>query len=320
MTADARRLSQLIPGASLAGRVLVARGAVGAVAWMSAHRQRVLAAVRSEGWALVRGLDVREDPAFRVCIEALGFPVAFDYGDLPLSVAPGADGVFEVTPFPPEEAILFHHEGAHTPRAPRYICFHCSVPAQAGGETPMADSTEMLVHLPRAIRDSLAERGLRYRRSFVEGLDVPWQRFFGLTDPREVEARCDAQGIDARWQPDGRLCIETRRPAIVAHPETGRPTFFNQILLHHPACLDPEVREAFQLVLPAGETPRDVRFGDDSPIPDEWIDEILSAYLRVAITFAWQAGDIVVADNSAVAHSRRPYVGPRRHRVVMSRC
>jgi alpha-ketoglutarate-dependent taurine dioxygenase len=192
------------------------------------------------------------------------------------------------------------------------------VAASQGGETPLADSADVLDDLPVAMRDELAERGLLYRRHFVAGVDVPWQRFFGTSDRRAVDEQCRVQGIRAVWRTDGSLCIETRRPSVVCHPSTGRRTFFNQILLHHAHCLDPEVREALALGLPGGEMPRDVRFGDGLPIPNDWIDRILEAYSRVAIAFSWKPGDIVICDNVTVAHARRPYAGARRHRVVLS--
>ena len=66
--------------------------------------------------------------------------------------------------------------------------------------------------------------------------------------------------------------------------------FFNQVLLHHPACLDPKAREAFQYVLPEGQMPREVRFGDGSSIPEVWIDEMLETYVQAATCFQCSFG------------------------------
>jgi alpha-ketoglutarate-dependent taurine dioxygenase len=322
MTPDQRLLSRLAGDGSVPGeRLLTAASAAAPVRWMSEHRPQILTIVETLGWVVVRGLDVHEDALFRECVEALGFPVATDYGDLPVSASPArVAGVFDVTPFPPGEAIFFHHEGAHTPRAPRYISFLCDVPAIQGGETPLADSAEMLLRLHPDIREAFLSKDLRYRRTFVDGLDVPWHTYFQTRDPHEVCARCRAQGMVATWDDDGALSVEIRRPAIVRHRVSGRLTFFNQVLLHHPACLDPEVREALEFALPHGRLPRHVTFGDGSAIPDEWMDAILDAYIQVAVAFAWRSGDIALVDNHAVAHGRRPYVGARRHRAVLTSC
>ncbi len=68
--------------------------------------------------------------------------------------------------------------------------------------------------------------------------------------------------------------------------------FFNQVLLHHPACLEPSVRSAMNSMLKGEDFPRNVCFGDGTPIPDDWIAEILRAHLRAAMVFHWMPGDI----------------------------
>lgn len=320
MNAEARRLASLSPGGEVAGdQLLLAEGPPDATRWMEENRHRIASAIAAHGWVLLRGLNLQGAESFKRCIAALGFPLAEDYGDLPMSASEGgAAGVFDVTPFPPEEAILFHHEGSHTPSVPRYICFHCALPAARGGETPLADSARVFAALPLEMRDVFARQGLLYRRSFITGFDVPWQRYFSTSDPSAVESLCRARGVRAVWRPDGGLTTETHRPAVIRHPDSRRPVFFNQILLHHPACLDPEVREAFEYIHEAGGMPRDVRLGDGSEIPDSWVRTILEAQVEAAAVFSWQRGDIVIADNLAVAHARLPYRGERRHHVILS--
>lgn len=318
-----RRLSHIPPGREFPAGHLLLAAATGrprdSEFWIAERRDLVLGILANDGWVLVRGLGVQRAADFRASIEALGLTLADDYGDLPMSPSEdGAPGVFDVTHFPAEEAILFHNEGSHTPRAPRYIAFHCATAARSGGETPLADSARVLEGLPGALRERFIEQGLLYRRHFVEGLDASWRQYFRTTDPREVDARCAAHGIRTIWYPDGSLSTETGRPAVVPHPDTGRAVFFNQILLHHPACLDPEVRETLQHSLPDGGTPRDVTFGDGTPIPDAWVDAILEAHVRVATAFTWESGDMLFADNLRVAHARRPFDGERQHHVGLS--
>jgi alpha-ketoglutarate-dependent taurine dioxygenase len=288
------------------------------IGWMAFQRDAIMKAVMKHGWILIRGLQVSHSTHFHDCIATLGLCLASDYGDLPFTAPDDpAPQVFGVTPFPADHAILFHNEGSHTAQAPRFICFQCDTPAESGGETPLADCGLALEALPDAIAIALSEQGLAYKRIFMDHLDVPWQRYFGTGDRLEVEVRCADEGIEASWDAHGRLRTEIRRPAVIRHPEQGRLVLFNQFLLYHPACLDPEVRAAFEYILPDGETPRSVRLGDGSPIPDEWADRILAAYVRVAGSFAWKPGDLLIVDNFAVAHARRPYSGERRHRVIL---
>lgn len=288
--------------------------------WMEHHRAQVLGRVATNGWCVVRGLDVLDAGSFRRCIARLGLPLVDDYGDLPMLPSDdGTTGVFNVTKYPAKNAILFHHEGSHTPTPPRHIFFQCTLPALEDGETPLADAADVLAELPADIRTAFETRGLLYRRSFVEGFDVTWQTFFRTSDRDEVEARCAREGVTVHWQADGGLEIETPRPAVMRHPDSGRAVFFNQVLLHHPACLEPAVRTGLQALLKGRSLPRDVYFGDGGVIPDAWIAEVLRAHLRVAACFQWQAGDVVVADNYAISHARRTYKGPRQHHVILSR-
>jgi alpha-ketoglutarate-dependent taurine dioxygenase len=223
-----------------------------------------------------------------------------------------------VTRYPAKKAILFHNEGSHTPRAPRFIFFHCALPATRDGETPLADSSAVFHALPPEMRRAFLERGLLYRRNFLPGLDVSWQDYFHTDRRDEVERLCAEAGTCARWHADGNLETETLRPAVIPHPDRGIPVFFNQILLHHPYCLDPEVRAAIANMPLSGRFPRDVRFGDGAAIPDEWVAEVLRAHAANALCFRWQPGDIVMVDNQRTAHARRPYAGARQHHVVLA--
>ena len=300
--------------------ILAERGSTPAADWMEQHCAEVLSRVASNGWCVVRGLDVLDAGNFRQCIARLGLPLVDDYGDLPMRPSDdGITGVFNVTKYPAKNAILFHHEGSHTPTPPRHIFFQCTLPAEEDGETPLVDAAELLAELPTEIRTAFETRGLLYRRSFVEGFDVTWQTFFRTDDRSEVEARCAREGVTVLWQTDGSLEIETPRPAVIQHPDSGRAVFFNQVLLHHPACLEPAVRSGLRALLKGRNLPRDVYFGDRGVIPDEWIAEVLRAHLRVAACFKWQAGDVVIADNFAISHARRTYKGARQHHVILSR-
>jgi alpha-ketoglutarate-dependent taurine dioxygenase len=290
-----------------------------ASAWMAEHRASILAKVADKGWALVRGLTMDGARGFRRSLEELGIPLVDEYGDLPMMPSTdGTSGVFNVTKYPAKNAILFHNEGSHTPQAPRHIFFRCEIAAEKDGETPLADSNAVLQALPPEIAQAFAQRGLLYRRNFVDGLDVSWQQYFGTDSRSDLEAIAAQQGFRLIWRADGGLATETARPAVIRHPDSGADVFFNQILLHHPAALDPKVRKALQGMLKGQGFPRDVCFGDGTPIPDEWIAEVLSAHIKVAACFAWQPGDVVIVDNYAVSHARRPFSGPRQHHVILA--
>jgi alpha-ketoglutarate-dependent taurine dioxygenase len=238
-----------------------------------------------------------------------------EYGDLPKEAA--GQSVYHSTPYPAQKHILFHHEASHTDRWPRQQWFFCVTAAREGGETPIADGRAILASLDPAVRERFERLHLRYVRNFVPGLDVDWRAFFKTDDRAEVERRCAAEGVECAWDADGTLRTSQRCPAVLRHPATGEPVFFNQILLHHVAALEPEVRAAMFDLFTPDQLPRQVYYGDGSPIEDAVVEGVAAQYWAHAVAFPWRAGDLLLVDNMLVAHARNPFAGPRKIVVAM---
>jgi len=47
------------------------------------------------------------------------------------------------------------------------------------------------------------------------------------------------------------------------------------------------------------------------------MEEILSVYRDLEVSFPWQEGDVLLVDNVAVAHGRRPFRGERKILVAL---
>jgi alpha-ketoglutarate-dependent taurine dioxygenase len=167
------------------------------------------------------------------------------------------------------------------------------------------------------LRERFREQGVLYVRNFTDGLDVAWQTFFRTTDRAEVERFCRENAMEYEWKKDGSLRVLQRRPAIATHPGTGDVVFFNQILLHHPSCLDPEVRESLLSLYDERDLPRNVLYGDGQPIEDEVISGLGRLYRDLAVTFPWETGDVLLVDNMLTAHARNPFGGPRKILVAL---
>lgn len=286
------------------------------VEWLTENARAVREQSAPHPLLLFRGFKVGSPAQFERAIQMLVPNLNTEYGDLSHKVQ-NTNFVQEATPYPADRAILFHNEASHTPTWPERICFFCQVPAARDGETPLLPCNDLLQRLPATLREEFSERGLRYVRNFIPGLDVPWERFFGTSDRASVEQQCRDNGTEWFWREDGGLRIETNRPAVVRHPTSGEPLFFNQILLHHPAVLDEETQEDL-LSLCDGEFPRSVTYGDGTPIPNAVVEELLQAEVDAAICFDYEPEDVVVVDNIAFAHARRPYTPPRSIRVLLS--
>jgi len=93
--------------------------------------------------------------------------------------------------------------------------------------------------------------------------------------------------------------------------------FFNQLQLHHISCLAPEVRESLLSMMDEEDLPRNVYYGDGSPIEDSVMTYLGDLYRQTAVSFPWQENDILMLNNMLVAHSRNPFVGERRIVVAL---
>ena len=111
------------------------------------------------------------------------------------------------------------------------------------------------------------------------------------------------------WTDHG-LQIRTRCPAI----RRGVP--FHQILVHHCSRLAPATRNL--LTHRFRHLPRDVTWGDGSPIDDGIVDRIEQAYEEVAVEFDWEPGDVLLIDNRLWAHARKPFRGDRQIVVALA--
>ncbi len=169
-----------------------------------------------------------------------------------------------------------------------------------------------------AIIRRMTEKKLLYVRNFIEGLDVSWQQFFQTKDKKKVEEYCRKMSIEFEWKGENALTTRQLCPAVVKHPFTGEMLFFNQIQLHHVSCLDPEVRASMLSMFREEDLPRNVYYGDGTPIEDSVVEEISGLYEQLAVRFQWQPGDVILLDNMMVAHSRDPFEGTRKILVAMA--
>jgi len=269
------------------------------------------------GAVLFRGFGLRTADEFEATAAALTSELYSGYGDLP-RIGESAN-IYESTPYPADQPILFHSESSHLSSWPTRISFFCLKAAQEGGETPIADTREIADRLDAAVLAEFEEKGVCYLRNF-SGLDVSWQQFFQTEDPDEVERKCAASGMEFEWEADGeRLRVHQRAGAVRRHPVSGDRLFFNQIQLHHPYYLPAETRDSLRSMISSDdELPRNVTFGDGSPISDDVAEHVLQTYWETCFMSPWQVGDIISLDNMRTAHARMPFRGERRVAVAMA--
>jgi amino acid adenylation domain-containing protein len=287
------------------------------LAWARARRPFIQQQLATHGGLLFRRFPLPSTSHFEQFASALCPSLFGDYGDLPRASS-SSGKVYGSTPYPPDQAILFHNESSHLERWPMKIFFYCVQPARRGGTTPITDCRKVWRLLAPEVRERLRREGLIYVRNYAPGLDVSWQDFFRTTERGEVEARLRAAGVEWEWTGGGEgLRVRQRSQAAARHPQTGEEVFFNQIQLHHVSSLAGEVRRSLEEVFGEEELPRNVYYGSGERIEEEVMAEVGRAYEAAAVDFEWEQGDVVMLDNMLVAHGRRAYEGERKIVVAM---
>jgi alpha-ketoglutarate-dependent taurine dioxygenase len=269
------------------------------------------------GGLLFRGFAVAGPGEFKTFAASFGHPLlSYEFGSTPRTRV--EEGVYTSTEYPPHQSIPLHNEQAYTREWPMKIWFYSALVAERGGETPIADSREIYRRIDPAIRRRFEAHGLMYVRNFGNGLDVPWTQVFNTEDPAVVERYCRAHDIDCEWKEDGELRTRQICQATARHPVTDDWVWFNQAHLFHVSNLEPDVREALLDVVEPEDLPRNVYYGDGSPIEDGILNEIRGVLNELTISFPWQTGDIMMLDNMLAAHARSPFSGPRKVVVAMA--
>lgn len=269
------------------------------------------------GGLLLRGFTPPGVEGFRRFAASFGHPLLnYEFGSTPRSQV--SAGVYTSTEYPAHQSIPLHNEQAYTRQWPMKIWFYCDLPSASGGETPIADSRAVYRRLSPALRERFERKRLMYVRNYGNGLDLPWQQVFNTEDPAQVERYCRAQGIAFEWKADGELRTHEVCQASAQHPRTGDRVWFNQAHLFHVSALPPELRETLLAVVDEDELPRNVYYGDGSPLEESALEEIRAVLATETVAFSWQQGDVLMLDNMLAAHGRSPYTGPRRIVVAMA--
>ncbi|MCX7289791.1 TauD/TfdA family dioxygenase, partial [Janthinobacterium sp.] len=173
--------------------------------------------------------------------------------------------------------------------------------------------------LDPVLRRRFEQKRLMYVRNYGNGLDLPWQDAFNTQDRAEAERYCRAQDIAFEWKDDGELRTRQVCQAVARHPRTGQDVWFNQAHLFHVSNLAPAVRESLLMLVDSDlDLPRNVYYGDGSPIEESALQEIRGVLDACTVMFPWVEGDVLMLDNMLAAHGRSTFKGARKIVVAMA--
>ncbi|KAF8400951.1 hypothetical protein HHK36_014254 [Tetracentron sinense] len=273
------------------------------------------ALLHSSGAILLRGFPVKTALDFNEVVEAFGYDeLPYVGGAAPRSNVFGR--VFTANESPPDQKIPFHHEMAQVPEFPSKLFFFCEVEPLSGGETPIVLShliyETMKERYPEFV-ERLEEHGLIYTRILGAGDDLSspigrgWQSTFLTQDKSTAEERATRLGMKLEWLEDGVKTVMGPIPAIKFDKMRGRKIWFNSMVAAYTGWKDTR-----------NDPERAVTFGDGTPLPANIIYDCLEILDEESVAIPWRKGDVLLLDNLAILHSRRPFDPPRR--ILASLC
>ena len=279
--------------------------------------QPVLDAFARDGVVLLRGFDADLE-GFRALTDRLGRDFSLYEGgvfrfraldreqvgkDPTVMTTTGQSTGFPIAP---------HGEMYYMGKRPSTMWFFCQRPAAKGGQTTVHDGALVARELDDAARSELMRRDTVYERRLG---DADWRTTFRTESRERALELCADAGTEASFADDGSLSLRYTCRAIV--DRDGVPTCVNSVL---PVWTTEHAFESGWVRENMGDlgdtSPISVRFEDGSRLPPALVEEIARAAEEAATEVDWQAGDLLMIDNTRVMHGRRRTKDAERSVVV----
>lgn len=286
--------------------------------WLEKNKEDIENFIATNGALLIRGLGISNDKEFGDALKLLFNEelANYIYRSTPRTEV-NQSNVYTATEYHASEAIPQHNENAYSNSWPMRIGFTCLIPAKKMGNTPISDSREAYQKIPLEIREEFEKKHIMYVRNYSE-IDLPWEEVFQTNNKQEVEWYCKQNNLQFEWTLNGLRTKQVNQSTIM-HPTTKEMLWFNQAHLFHSSNLSPELKEGLIDLLGEENLPRNVFFGDGTPMDEEALSIIRKVFDATKFSFQWNKGDLLLLDNMLYTHGREPFEGNRKVLVGMAR-
>ncbi|KAF4972484.1 hypothetical protein FSARC_956 [Fusarium sarcochroum] len=270
------------------------------------------------GAILFRGFPLKTPDDYSKVAHAFDFRPHVEVGRPPLRTVL-APNVKTANEGPPELPIWTHNEYGWSTINPAWLTFSALQIPEEGGATPITSSiyiAHRLAKLAPKFLSDLKTKGAKYVYRYtvnplVSNTGTSVRGAYGqhVTDDDDKEAAKSKIEAEVRrhserfeWHEDGSLSV--------THVVPGATVFFGNLTSawgrsRHHGATRPPFRGDDGSYHPPPE------FGDGTPMNFEDLDLLLKIAEEGAVDVEWEQGDLVLLDNYAVQHSRKPWKGKR---------
>lgn len=283
------------------------------------QKQFVFEQLHKYGALLFRGFNIDHISHFRLIATSLGLSLSnYQGGDSPRDKI--NKDIYTSTNYPAHLSISLHNELSFSSFYPHYLLFYCKIPPSEGGETPIANGRAIINNLSKNLITTFKEKKIKYIMNLHDGFGPgkSWKECFETDVTSQIEKILTLKNAYYKWGDNySSLRIEEIVDPIIRHPITNEEVFFSQADQWHPSNLDEETYHALKECMNEDDFYHNCKFGDDSEIPIEYLNEIRQRVAAHKINFLWEENDLMLIDNILTLHGRNPYKGNRKVYVCM---
>lgn len=275
------------------GPLLVIQGAGGASP-MAVDAAAIEGLLREYGAVLLRGFDLVVG-TFRQFAERICETSVFNESPNRALLDPEANIQsvdLGTEPFP------LHPELSREPWRPDVCLFACLHAPKHGGETTVCDGIELVKRLPAELVAAMKPRNIFY---FQQASPDALEFWLGTSNPTLEQLENPPKQCPYFFLADGdRVVRGFGRPLLHKPMFSDEPAFANFLLFAR----DYQHVDNFPVL------------EDGSAVPDDWMTAVREAAAQVTYDVSWQAGDILILDNSRFMHGRRAITDPENRTIA----